>query len=142
MICRILLASLSAILATFPARAGPNICWIAQVVSEGSAVRVLFSSSGYNIVGANKSQGQFVIGYNEITWLAGPKERTTEPGLLLMQNESAALIQGVEDTCMITFAEMGGRKGITAHASFSVPPAPPTEDTVFIPSESLTLHHP
>jgi hypothetical protein len=90
--------------------------------------------SGYNIIGANKSQGRFVIGYNDITWLYGPKERT-EPGLLLMQNESAALIQGVEDTCMIAFAEMDGRKGVTAHASFSVPPAPPTHETVFIPSE-------
>jgi hypothetical protein len=135
MICRILVTSLSAILVTLPALAGPNICWIDRVVSEGSAVRVLFSRSGYNIIGANKSQGRFVIGYNDITWLSGPKERTTEPGLLLMQNESAALIQGVEDTCMITFAEMDGRKGVTAHASFSVPPAPPTEETVFIPSE-------
>jgi hypothetical protein len=134
MICRILFASLLAILVTFPALAGPNICWIDRVVSEGSAVRVLFSRSGY-IIGRIKSQRRFAIGYNDITWLSGPKERATEPGLLLMQNENAALIQRVEDTCTITFAEMDGRKGVTAHASFSVPTAPPTETTVFVPSE-------
>lgn len=56
-------------------------------------------------------------------------------GLLLKQNEEAFLIGGVEDTCMIGFAEVDGHKGINAHATASLSfTGPPTEKTEFIPA--------
>ena len=132
---QLLFGALVSLSVTFPSYAGQHICWIDRVVIEGAGVRVLFSPSGYNIAGGTHSQGRFVIGHGHITWLFGPKDRTSEPGLLLMNGESAFLIQGVEDTCEITFAEMDGHIGITAHASFSVPGVPPSNTTVFIPGE-------
>ncbi|PYX84865.1 MAG: hypothetical protein DMG70_05390 [Acidobacteria bacterium] len=130
-----LLGTLSALLMTSPTVAGGYICWIDRVVTEGTAVRILFSRGGFNITGGAKSQGRFVIGNTDILWLSGPKDGQTEPGLLLMNNESAILFGGVHDTCIITFAEVDGHIGVTAHSSFSVPPERPSEKTVFIPSE-------
>ena len=133
---QILFGSLGALAITLPSYAGPNICWIDKVVIEGKGVRVLFSPSGYNITGEIGANSRFVIGHNDITWLVGPKESRSEPGLLLRDKQSALLIQGVEDSCAIAFATMDGHIGITAHASFSLPGAPARDKTVFIPGES------
>ena len=114
--------------------AGPHICWLDKVLTERDGVRVLFSERGPHI-GSTKSQGKFRIGHNEILWLSGPKERETEPGLLLLKNESAYLIQGPEDLCQISFAEVNGHVGIIADASFGLPPGPMRERKMFIPGQ-------
>jgi hypothetical protein len=114
---------------------GPHICWVEKVSVERDGVRVLFSASGNNISGVTKSQGRFVIGHNEIMWLSGPKERQTEPGLLLHKHESALLIQGPEDICEVTFAALNGHVGITAHASLTLPSLPHGDKKVFISSQ-------
>jgi hypothetical protein len=134
-VSRQVLGAVVTFLVVYPALAGPNICWVDHVLAEGAAVRVLFSR-GANIQGATKSQGRFAVGSDGITWLSSVNARTTERGLLLKVNESAILLGAIpEDTCTIKFAVIDGHTGVSAHSSFSVPPRPPNEKTVFIPSE-------
>jgi hypothetical protein len=79
--------SLVALMVTLPCPAvRTSVGLIDRVVTEGTAIRVLFSRSGSNITGGAGSQGRFVIGHDDITWLSGPKSGKTESGLLFSKD--------------------------------------------------------
>src|SRR5256885_11170752 len=82
-----LLGTLSALLMTSPTVAGGYICWIDRVVTEGTAVRILFSRGGFNITGGGQNQRGVFIRENPNILPSWPQGGPNQPGLLFLDKQ-------------------------------------------------------
>src|SRR2546430_10066055 len=92
-----LLGTLSALLMTSPTVAGGYICWIDRVVTEGTAVRILFSPRGFNITGGGKSPKRVFKWENPLLFLFPPQGGPDQPGLPVF-NKQKPISSGVDHT--------------------------------------------